>query len=547
MLAQHLFSTTDALQVNSCDGSHEQIQVQLSIIGTTAICPKCAQPSARIHSRYVRRCADLPWAGRAVCLQLLVRRFFCDNPHCERTTFVEQVPEFLAPSARRTQRLTAGQRAIGLALGGEAGARLTRFIKMATSPDTLLRLIRTSPEPDYAPPRVLGIDDWALRKGQTYGTILVDLERAQVIDLLPDRTPGTVTAWLQQHPSIEVLSRDRASAYAQAGNAGAPQAIQVADRFHLLMNLRETVTRFFDRHQAELRKIRLYPPSLPSDATVVVDQSATAPGEATTTAAASADRITYRQTRFTEVQTLHQQGWSRNRIARHLHMSVHTVSRYLHAEQGLIPPISAVRFGKAEAYAPYLQQRWQAGCHHPRHLWQEIQADGYKGSESSVYRWVHHAQITGRLPAAAEAVSDQPRRRSATPGRILSSGQAAWLLLRAPEDLESHEQDWLNALKQICPAVITVHELAQQFLKMVKNRLVADLPRWLQAAQGSSLTDLRNFAMGLRRDFEAVRNALKLPWSNGPTEGQVHRLKMIKRQMYGRAKFDLLRKRVLLS
>jgi transposase len=547
MLAQHLFSTTDALQVNSCDWSHDQIQVQLSVLGNSAVCPKCAQMSTRIHSRYVRSCADLPWAGRTVRLRLLVRRFFCDNPHCERTTFVEQVPEFLAPSARRTQRLTADQRAIGLALGGEAGARLTRLIRMATSPDTLLRLIRASPEPDYAPPRVLGIDDWAMRKGQTYGTILVDLERAQVIDLLPDRTAETVTAWLKQRPSIEVLARDRASAYAQAGNAGAPQAIQVADRFHLLMNLRETVARFFDRHQTDLRKVRLRVPTSTEAPAIATKVDAVVTEMPPTAGEVSSSRETHRQTRFTEVQALKQQGWSRNRIARHLRMSVNTVSRYLHAEDGPIAPIAAVRSGKAEAYAPYLQQRWQAGCHHPRYLWQEIQAQGYKGSESSVYRWVHRAQVTGRLPAAADVVSDQSRMRSPTPGRILSSGQAAWLLLRAPEDLESHEQDWLNALKQTCPTVIQVHELAQQFLKMVKNRLVAELPIWLQTAQGSSLTDLRNFAMGLRRDFEAVSNALKLPWSNGPTEGQVHRLKMIKRQMYGRAKFDLLRKRVLLS
>src|SRR5512141_60038 len=169
MLAQHLFSTTAALQVDAFDCEPDQIHVALSVIGPTATCPKCAHYSTHVHSRYTRKCADLPCAGWAVHLQLTVRRFYCDNPMCERTTFTEQVPEFLAPSARRTQRLATAQRALGLALGGEAGARLARLIQMITSADTLLHLIRTSPEPVFAPPCVLGIDDWALRKGQTYG------------------------------------------------------------------------------------------------------------------------------------------------------------------------------------------------------------------------------------------------------------------------------------------------------------------------------------------------------------------------------------------
>jgi transposase len=548
MLAHHLFSKTDTLQVDSLDWDHEHIHVQLSITGDTAVCPKCAHASARVHSRYTRSCADLPWAGQAVRLRLLVRRFFCDNLCCERTTFVEQVPEFLASSARRTQRLTLAQRAIGLALGGEAGARLARQISMPTSPDTLLRLIRTSPEPEFVLPRALGIDDWAMRKGQTYGTILVDLERDCVIDLLPDRTTETVTAWLQQHPSIEVLSRDRASAYAQAGTAGAPQAIQVADRFHLLMNLRETVERFFDRHQADLRKVRLHAPAPTSTSSGAArTEDAVHSDTHVTPSEAPVISETRRQARFAEVRALKEQGWSRNRIARQLRMSVNTVSRYLHADEQLVLQVPSARAGKAEAYASYLQQRWQAGCHQPRHLWQEIQAQGFKGSESSVYRWVNRARLTGRLCAATDVPSGLPHTRSSATGRVLSSRQAAWLLLRAPEDLESHEQDWLSALTQVCPSVVQVHELAQRFRNMVKNRVGAELAIWLQAAQGSGLADLRNFAMGLRRDFEAVGNALKLPWSNGPTEGQVHRLKMIKRQMYGRAKFDLLRKRVLLS
>lgn len=548
MLADHLFSTTAALHVDAIHCDHDRIQIELSVAGITAACPKCAQCSARVHSHYTRKCADLPWGGRAVQIQLTVRRFFCDNPLCERTTFAEQVPEFLAPSARRTQRLTMAQRAVGLALGGEAGARLARLIQMTTSPDTLLRLIRASPESAIAPPRVLGIDDWAMRKGQTYGTILVDLEKACVIDLLPDRTPETVSAWLKRYPDIEVISRDRASGYAKAGTEGAPQAVQVADRFHLLMNLRETLERFFDRHQADLRKVRLDKPAKPEAPVVTAKAEEVAPvATISETISLSVAREARRQARFEEVRALKQQGWSRNRIARQMKMSANTVSRYLHADELLARQVPAARAGKAEAYATYLDQRWQAGCRQPRQLWREIHAQGFTGSESSVYRWVNHRRALGQLNTTANLAVNSSTSEPGAKGRVLSSRQAAWLLLHAPDELEDYEKDWLTRLKATCESVGQVHELAQRFQKLVKQRVATDLYGWIQAAKNCGLTDLRNFAMGLQRDYEAVSNALKLPWSNGPTEGQVHRLKMIKRQMYGRAKFDLLRKRVLQS
>ena len=545
MLADQLFPTT-AFQVDAFDCDHDQIHVELSVTGATATCPKCAQCSARVHSHYTRKCADLPWVGLAVHIQLTVRRFFCDNPLCERTTFVEQVPEFLAPSARRTQRLAAAQRALGLALGGEPGARLARLIQMTTSPDTLLRLIRTSPEAACAPPRIVGIDDWAMRKGQTYGTILVDLEKACVIDLLPDRTPETVSAWLKRYPGIEVLSRDRASGYAKAGTEGAPQAVQVVDRFHLLMNLREMLERFFDRHQADLRKVRLDKPARPEAPVVTTKTEEAAPVDTISeTIGLSVARETRRQVRFEEVRALKQQGWSRNWIARQLKMSANTVSRYLHADELLARQVPAARAGKAEAYATYLYQRWQAGCRQPRQLWREIHDQGFTGSESSVYRWVNRRRALGQFSTTDNLAVISPASAAGIKGCVLSSRQAAWMLIHAPDELEDYEKDWLTRLKATCESVGQVHELAQRFRKLVKQRIATDLNGWIQAAKNSGLTDLRNFAMGLQRDYEAVSNALKLPWSNGPTEGQVHRLKMIKRQMYGRAKFDLLRKRVL--
>lgn len=213
-------------------------------------CPDCGWISNRIHSRYHRTVADLPCVGLVMYLSLQVRRFFCDYLGCKRKTFTERLPGFVAPSARRTTRLAEHQRQLGLDLGGKAGSRLADRLAMPTSDDTILRLLRGTPEQPVQPPRVLGIDDWAWAKGTRYGTILVDLENHRPIDLLPDRSAETLAAWLREHPSVEIISRDRAPAYIEGASQGAPEAIQVADRWHLLSNLKEVLQRLLDRYQA---------------------------------------------------------------------------------------------------------------------------------------------------------------------------------------------------------------------------------------------------------------------------------------------------------
>jgi transposase len=222
-----------------------------------AACPECQWVSTRVHSKYLRTASDVPCAGIAVQLRLYIRRFFCDNPACKKGTFTERLPNVVAPFARRTERLTQAQQAIGFIVGGEAGARIAKKLGMPTSPDTLLRLVRSVSDIERSTPRVLGIDDWAICKNTTYGTILVDLEERQPVDLLPDRTTETLVQWLREHPDIEVVARDRAKAYVDAVNQALPNAVQVTDRFHLLQNLRETLEKFLDRHPTALRDARV--------------------------------------------------------------------------------------------------------------------------------------------------------------------------------------------------------------------------------------------------------------------------------------------------
>jgi transposase len=230
----------------------DSLTVVLAMTAPTAPCPLCGTDAHRVHSRYTRRLADLPCFGRTVRLQVAVRRFSCPEPSCPRRIFAERLAGFAAPLARTTARLRQTHAAIGCALGGEAGARLTRSLALPTSPDTLLRRVKEFGDGPLPPPRFVGIDDWAWRKGQRYGTIVVDLERSRVIDLLPDRDAETVKKWLKKHPDVELISRDRWSDYAQAAAEAAPDAQQVADRWHLLKNLREAIERLFERESGTI-------------------------------------------------------------------------------------------------------------------------------------------------------------------------------------------------------------------------------------------------------------------------------------------------------
>lgn len=541
-----------------------------------AVCPNCDQPSQRMHSHYQRRIADLPCAGLRVALQVQVRKFFCQNAACRQVVFSERLASLAAPYARRTQRLCQEQQRLGLDLGGEVGARTAQRQGMPVSADTLLRLVRQAVPPALATPRALGVDDWALRKGTTYGIILVDLERHKPIDLLPDRTAATLERWLQDHPGVEIISRDRANDYAEGASRGAPNTIQVADRFHLVQNVREVLQRLLERHQAALRAATAAAqtehiaaatstaaPELVADnpPTPAVNQatdstSLVRAGRPAKLPKAEQQRQLHRAqrlARYQNVRKLSRAGMSQRAIARHLDMSIHTVRAFVKADQF---PERATRrqvTSKLDPVLPYLRQQLAEGQDNAMQLWRDLRDQhGYTGSRPLVSRWVaHHRQLNPKTPFAAPTPKRhgkppaRPGEKSIPPKPILSARQAAWLLVRLPEELEAADRQRLQRLCQHAAEVQTAYELAQAFIQMVRQRTVALFDDWLACVEASNLPELQSFAVGLRRDYAAVRAALSLPYSNGQTEGQINRLKFIKRSMYGRAKFDLLRQRVL--
>jgi transposase len=501
------------------------IQMVLRACRSFSVCPVCGTASGRIHSRYLRKLGDLPWEKLPVLILLQVRKFFCVEGSCRRTIFTEQLPGTVARYSRRTFRLSEALDWITLAVGGQAGARLARRLGLPGSGSTLLRQIRRRMRsaPTQAP-RVLGIDDWAWRKGHRYGTILCDLETQKVIDLLPDRESETVAAWLGQHPGAEIVSRDRGGIYAEATRKAAPGAIQVADRWHLLRNMSEALKNALEPHHRLLAQAAGTVRDSEANAVPVPEApSRTAPWELRM----QQQNRQRRYSRYEEVQRLMQGGARPREIARHLGLDHRTVRKFMRAEFPEAKP--RIRRCIVDPHAEYLDRRLEEGCRNITQLWRELREQGFGGQLNIVRRWLRHRR--GYRPQPLPAV---PRR---APLRV-SPRQTVWHMLKATPSA----QTYLDEVYRISPEVSLLAQLAREFFRMVRNR---DLEAWLPWLASTKNTALAGFASRLVRDQDAVQAALRMPWSNGQVEGQVHRLKLIKRQMYGRASFDLLRLRVL--
>ena len=437
------------------DDTATQLTLQLTSTQALVHGPICRFPTRRVHSRDVRRVMDRPWGPWRVVLHLQVRKFFCANGRCTRRIFTERLAPFVAPWARRTPRLVQWFVHIAVALAGSAGARLSRGLGLAVSRNTLLRLLRRVPLPDVATPRVLGVDDWAIRKGRTYGTIMIDLERHRALALLPDREAKTVALWWQAHPGIRVIARDRFRASADGARQGAPDAIQVADRFHLLQNLAEALDQVFHAHGKALEAVnetlRQAPVTRP-DGTLVVPVPPPAPPRKAQELAnqRQARRLALHQ----QIWAYHRQGWPGWAIAQQLGVGKNTVFRDLRTET---LPVRQRRTDRGRSlltpYTPDLLERWNAGCRDALRLFRELQQRGYPGSYATVARYaqrLRHAQgLTSRQrrPRHPLPVVTTPPHRALTPRR------ATWLVLRRPETQDEHDAAQIAQLKAQHPEV----------------------------------------------------------------------------------------------
>ncbi len=530
--SQSLLPRSDILILDRIERDVDRVRLIVHV-EQVAVCPVCGERSRSRHSCYLRRLQDLPWQGATVQLWITVGRYRCRNPPCPRKIFCERLPSIARVYARQTDRASEIVRLIGYVAGGRPGQRILKRLSLCASGDTVLRRVRHEPpvQPACTPVRNLGVDDWAWRKGQEYGTILVNLDLHRVTELLPDRASESFSEWLKAHPEVATIARDRCGLYAEGASLGAPQSRQVADRFHLILNLSATMERVLEERSRQL--------TLPPDQDTATDpRRADCPDPSLVRSAAepalttSQLRRQRRLERYEQVVALFHAGESQAAISRALGIQRKTVRRWL--RRGEFPERKAPhrRPAKVNAFAKYLEMRWNEGCHNATTLYKEVCEKGYKGKRSMVAQFVASWRRTGKptKPKAPEKISPK---------------HAAILVTRAAEQITEEQQRLLDGISITCPDLTELRQLALAFRAALSAGDSAGLRQWIEGARRCRFGALVRFAYGLRKDLAAVCAAVETPWSTGQVEGQINRLKMIKRQMYGRASFDLLRARVL--
>jgi transposase len=406
-----------------------------------------------------------------------------------------------------------------LALCGRAGSRLAATLGVTVSRSTMVRLVRAIPDPPTSTVTVLGVDDFALKRGHHYGTVLIDCQTRQVIDMIAGRDATALATWLTTHPGAQIICRDRSGSYADGARTGAPDAVQVADRFHLWQNLATAVERCVAVHKPCLTE-----PAAPAEP----------PDQATEPATPTGRMAQRRREHHAMVHDLLGRGYSHRQIARHLGWGRRTVARYARAAtwQNMLLGHRQTRRSVLDPFKAHLIARWTPGHGMIQTLYREIVAKGFTGSYAVVRAFL------ATLPGST---------RPPLPPPPPTVRQATGWICRHPDNLTDHDTSKLAALLDRCPELHTTHELVRSFATMLTTRTGQKLTDWIIKAIDTGLPAISNFAEGLISDLAAVTAGLTLPWNSGPVEGTVNRIKMLKRQMYGRANLDLLRKRVLLA
>jgi transposase len=521
-----LLPTPAAIELDKLEKRKGIIIFHIKTLGSYSKCPECGTHSARAHSKYLRVLQDLPWQGTPVMFHLTLRRFFCDNTECPRRIFAENIPEI----ARRYQRKTARLESILLQLlwrlGAKAAAEIAKLLGLLISDDALLYQFKKAPrtEPKTSP-EVLGIDDFAFRKGQNYGTILIDLQTRTPVDLLPDREKATVEKWLKEHPGAQIVSRDRSATYAEAIREGAPEAIHVADRFHILKNLMEVLEKQVGKESKAIRDILL-----PTGASL--EDS----GPAVLSKRQQKRKEETRQQRFEKWQKAHslfKEGYAKKEIARQVGVNVRTIRDYLRSATYPERQRYSPKDGALTPYKEYILKRWEEGCHNALELLREVKQQGFMGGAPAVRDFVRPLRDPTITPT-----------RMRTERAIPTPRALSWLLL-LPDKRTKEQTEIVERLCASLPILTQSSDLVLSFQDMLRRRAPEELEDWLERAKASGLPGFESFVRGVRSDYAAVKAAFSLEWSNGPTEGHVNRLKFIKRQGYGRASFDLLKRRVL--
>lgn len=498
-----VFSGLAPLIIEDVVEQGSELLVRASTPGGPVGCPGCRVESNRVHSYHERTLADLALDGRAVIVRVRARRLICSTVDCQ-TTFREQIPGVMERYQRRTTRLTRLVRPVVRELAGRAAARLLACLPARLSRQTALRVLLGIPAPPRAAPVVLSVDDFAFRRRHRYGTVLIDAVTHERVDVLPDRKSGTFEAWLREHPGVEIVVRDGSTGYAEAVRRALPDAIQVSDRWHLWHGLARVVEKAVAAHSGCWAKAGPQRQTLARETTTLE--------------------------RWQAVHNLLSQGVGLLDCSRRLGLSLNTIKRYARApepERLRRPP--QYRASLVDPYRDHLRRRRAADPGVPVvRLLAEIKALDYTGSLNLLHKYLNQGREQG------DRIMISPRRL------------ASWIMSR-PAELSDERRTHLTELLAACPEMTALAGLVHQFAQLLVERRGHDLDDWMSQVRKEELPELDPFLRGLVQDHAAAMAGLTLPYSNGPIEGVNNKTKLIKRQMYGRANFQLLRHRILLA
>ena len=536
-----------ALIVNNIDYSYSLVKIDASIKAKRAKCPVCEKHSNKIHDHYTRTISDLPVFQNKTTIFLKTRKFKCQNPQCNRKVFSEQTPYILRYS-RRTRRVSKILDSLSIELTGKLGSMLSEQLLILVSKSTVTRIAHKQQLPQIAQPRVLGVDDFAYRKGISYGTILIDMETSRPIDILPSREGKELKKWLSKYPGVKIVTRDRASSYSSAINEICPSAEQVADRFHLLMNLSDALDKYFKSVNPIIKKLikeksnellKMSDGHITGDAKVKTTESLSKIQQRV-----NLKEVDQRQDVFNKVKELQAKGISKRKTARDLGISRNTVHSYLSLES--LPPRLSSKSTNIELFSQHIVARLNVQGYMMKDIIDEIYKLGYKGSRTQAYHNINIIKEKSEIYTPDFAQIQKSRIPYIKP---LSSRKLAKYIGSCPTVIKDpDERRYLQTLLDNISELQVIQKLVQISKTMLRTGR-GNINRWIEFIKRSKykMAGLTTFANGLLRDIKAVKNGINMPWSNGAVEGHINRIKSIKRQMYGRACFDLLRKKVILS
>ena len=535
------------LEIQKIENYESVNRIYASIRSTRSRCPLCRKYSNRVHDYYFRTISDLPIFQSKTIILLKTRKFNCVNKQCQQKVFSEQTPAILRYS-RRTERAEKLLDTLAIELTGRLGSIVSKQLNLTVSSSTMTRIAHNLPLPDIVQPKVLGVDDWAYRKGVSYGTILIDMETSRPIDLLPSRGGQVLRDWLINYNDVKIGSRDRASSYAAAIIEACPSAIQIADRFHLLMNLSEALDTYFKSISRRIRSLITAKTNdfleLPEKVPVNIREETKEDQFVLTTQESIDAKVDQRMDTFLKVKELQAKGTPIKRIATDLRMSRNTVKSYFSQES--LSPIKSSRSTNIEVFTDLIVARLGESGHKLMDIFREIKKLGYTGGRTQGCYHIKRIKEYHEIETLGYKEIARPKIPYIKP--LSSRKLTKYIGCNLMDIKDYHKRFYFQTLLDNITEIRVVRKLVQIFKTMLA-RGCGNIKRWIDFVKHSKykLAGLKTFARGLLSDIEAVENGITMHWNNGAVEGHVNRIKSIKRVMYGRASFELLRKKVILS